>query len=136
MDEVMSLLAELAQLDVSLVAENGLLKISAAKGVLTGDLRRRLAESKDQIVRRLEERIEEESASRGPARIVPDSASDHLPFPLSDLQLGFYVANDPYMEFTSGRTSTWSSITPISTSRRTRRPGTRPWSATGARCAS
>jgi len=99
MDEVMSLLAELAQLDVSLVAENGLLKISAAKGVLTGELRRRLAESKDQIVRRLEERAEEESASRGPARIVPDPASDHLPFPLSDLQLGFYVANDPYMEF-------------------------------------
>ncbi len=98
MDEVMSLLAELAQLDVSVAAENGLLKISAAKGVLTGDLRRRLQESKEQIVRRLE-RIGEESARRGPARIVPDPASDHLPFPLSDLQLGFYMANDPYMEF-------------------------------------
>jgi len=96
MDAVTTLLQELAQLDVSLAAENGQLKISASKGVLTSELRRRVLESKDQIVSRLQ-RIEH--AERGPARLVPDREADHLTFPLSDLQLGFYVANDPYMEF-------------------------------------
>ena len=98
MDEVTNLLAALAQLGVTLAAEDGKLKISAAKGALTGELRDRVLASKDEILRRLQG-SGLETAEHAPARIVADPVADHLPFPLSDLQLGFYIANDPYMEF-------------------------------------
>jgi amino acid adenylation domain-containing protein len=98
MDAVTNLLEALTQLGVRLAAENGQLKVNAAKGVLTGELRQRVLESKDEILRRLQG-IEPATADRAPARIAPDPQADRLPFPLSDLQLGFYIANDPYMEF-------------------------------------
>jgi len=98
MDGVTSLLETLAQLGVKLAAENGQLKVSAAKGALTGELRHRLLESKDEILRRLQG-VAPERMTPDLARIIPDPQSDRLPFPLSDLQLGFYIANDPYMEF-------------------------------------
>src|SRR5271167_249307 len=98
MDSVARLLDEVAQLGVTFAAENGHLRISALKGTLTSDLRRRVAESKDEIIRRLQE-----VASAGPvhsrSRLDSDPLGDLVPFPLSDLQLGFYIANDPYMEF-------------------------------------
>jgi pyochelin synthetase len=94
MDDVTGLLESLAQLGVRMAAENGQLKISAAKGVLTGELRSRVLESKDEILRRLQEIGPDERA----ARIVADLPAERLPFPLSDLQLGFYIANDSYME--------------------------------------
>jgi len=98
MDEINSLLEELARLGVRLAAESGQLKVSAAKGVLTSGLQSRVLAGKDEILRRLQG-IEPESAGGAPARLVPDPRADHLPFPLADLQLGFYVANDPYMEY-------------------------------------
>jgi pyochelin synthetase len=98
MDSVARLLDEVAQLGVTFSAENGHLRISALKGTLTSDLQRRVAESKEEIIRRLQE-----VASAGPvrsrSRLDSDPLGDSLPFPLSDLQLGFYIANDPYMEF-------------------------------------
>lgn len=98
MDEAAKLLDEIAQLGVTFGTENGQLRISAPKGVLTSDLQRRLKESKDEIVRRLQK-----TASADPAqlldRLQPDREGESLPFPLSDLQLGFYIANDSYMEF-------------------------------------
>ena len=97
MDQVTGLLESLAQLGVRIAVDGGQLKISAAKGVLTGELRGRVLESKDEIIRRLQG-IGAPAASLAPARITPDPQADPLPFPLSDLQLGFYIANDPYME--------------------------------------
>ena len=97
MDQVTGLLESLAQLGVKMAVDDGQLKISAAKGVLTGELRSRLLESKDEILRRLQG-LAPTAAAPAPARIAPDPQADHLPFPLSDLQLGFYIANDPYME--------------------------------------
>jgi pyochelin synthetase len=99
MDEVTGLLESLARLGVRIAAENGQLKISAAKGVLTSDLRGRVLESKNEIIRRLQGMEPAGGEQRAPSRIEADPGNDHLPFPLSDLQLGFYIANDPYMEF-------------------------------------
>jgi len=95
LDQIATLMEELAQLGVRCTAETGQLKISAAKGVFTVDLQRRVAASRDEIIRRLQA-----VDPAGPAaRIVPDPLDDALPFPLSDLQLGFYIADDAYMEF-------------------------------------
>jgi pyochelin synthetase len=95
---VTDLMRELATLGIQLALEDGQIRITAAKGVLTGELRGRLVAHRDNIVR-----LMEESADRGKPelarRIVSRPDRDHEPFPLSDLQLGFYIANDPYMEF-------------------------------------
>src|SRR5258707_729237 len=98
MDQIARLFEEVAQLGVRCAADGGQLKFSAAKGVLTPDLQRRIADNKDEIIRRLQA---VDSSPRGAAagQIVPDPASDAVPFALSDLQLGFYIANDSYMEF-------------------------------------
>ena len=97
MTEVTKLFEELVQLGIKLGTENGSLKISASKGVLTSDLQRRMLENKSELVRSLE-RVRPAQVGAELA-IRADSDSDHTPFPLSDLQLGFYIANDPYMEF-------------------------------------
>ena len=97
MDDVTRLLEELAQLGVKLATDGGRLTISAAKGVLSGDLRQRLLDSRDEIVRRLGEMAP--AAERTAPLLAADPGADRLPLPLSDLQLGFYIANDPYMEF-------------------------------------
>jgi len=98
MDKLARLLDEAAQLGVTFATENGQLRISAPKGALTTDLRRQVAESKEEIVRWLQE-----SASpcpvRSSIRLEADPADDSGSFPLSDLQLAFCFANDPYMEF-------------------------------------
>ena len=95
MDQVTGLLETLAQLGVKISIDAGQLRVNAPKGVLTAALRDRLLESKEEILRRLQAAGE---ASSGPARIAADPAADRIPFPLADLQLGFYLANDPYME--------------------------------------
>jgi pyochelin synthetase len=96
MDEVSELLGELARLGVRLSAEGDRLQVSAARGVLTEELRHRLARDKLEILRRLSAAGAETGAEG--AALVPDPAGDRKPFPLSDLQLGFFVADDPHME--------------------------------------
>lgn len=97
MDKVARLLEETAQLGVTFAADGGQLRISAPKGTLTSELQRRVAENKEEILRRLQQ-----AASAGPflsqSRLSADPPGDSLSFPLSDLQLGFYIANDSYME--------------------------------------
>ena len=92
--EIDGLFEELARLKVVVKLADGQLRISAAKGVLTEDLRRRIADNKVELVRMLE-------GSEPQARVTRLAAghADSEPFPMSDLQLGFYVANDPHMEF-------------------------------------
>lgn len=98
MDQVTALLEELARVGVIFGVDAGQLKIQAPRGVMTSALRQRLAAQKEEIVRRLQS-SEVQAAARGRAWIVSDPDGDAVPFPLSDLQLGFYVADDPYMEF-------------------------------------
>ncbi|HEV7673038.1 MAG TPA: amino acid adenylation domain-containing protein [Candidatus Angelobacter sp.] len=92
------MLDEVAQLGVTLAAESGQLRISAPKGTLTRELQRRVVESKDEILRRLQT-VALSVPVRSSVRLKPDPLGDALSFPLSDLQLGFYIANDSYMEF-------------------------------------
>src|SRR5450631_1987796 len=98
MDKVARLLDEVAQLGVTFAAESENLRISAPKGALSKELQRRIAESKVEILQRLRQ-ASATGSSRALTRLEPDPAGDSLPFPLSDLQLGFYMADDAYMEF-------------------------------------
>jgi pyochelin synthetase len=98
MGDTTKLLEDLAQLGVKVAADDGQLKLSAVRGVLTDELRQRVQASRDEIVRRLQA-VGPEGADRTPVRIAPQPQADGSPFPLSDLQLGFYIANDPYMDF-------------------------------------
>jgi len=98
MDNVSGLLDEVARLGMTLTVDGGSLRISAPKGALTGDLQRRIAENKNEIIRRLQE-VSSAGLFRSFSRLATDPEGDTLPFPLSDLQLGFYIANDSYMEF-------------------------------------
>ena len=98
MDQIATLLNEIGQLGGTLIAQKGQLRANVPKGALTRELQQRIAASKDEIIRRLQESAL--SAAVGPAtQLQPDRAGDSLSFPLSDLQLGFYIANDSYMEF-------------------------------------
>lgn len=95
---VTDLIQELASLGIRLSLEKGQIRITAAKGVLTQELRARMVTHRQNIQRLLEgsvERLPREAARR----IEPRPDREREPFPLSDLQLGFYIANDPYMEF-------------------------------------
>lgn len=93
MIETDTLLDELANLGVKLSVQDGKLQVSAPKGVFTVELQQRVRERKATLIERLQ------SDESGLAKIVPDPGSDGLPFPLADLQLGYYIANDPHMEF-------------------------------------
>ena len=97
MDDIAPLLEELARLQVTCAVDNGQLAITAARGVVTPELRQRLAANKDAILRRLQQQDDAAPAASGPPRLVADPDADGQPFPLSDLQLGFYIANDPYI---------------------------------------
>ena len=97
MDKVGRLLDEIVQLGVTLAVEGGHLRISAPKGALTRDLQGRITESKDEIIRRWQRVTATEAVVPG-GRLASDPQGDSLPFPLLDLQLGFYIANDSYME--------------------------------------
>lgn len=93
MSQMHALLDELLGLGVRLRAESGQLRIDAAKGVLDAELQQRVRQNRDALLRHLQQ-------LEAPAPMqIADARDDVLPFPLSDLQLGFYIANDPYMEF-------------------------------------
>jgi len=98
MDDVMNLFEELARSGVQLSELDGQLKVTAAKGVLTQGLKQRIAENKRDLLEALQG-SSNKSVSPTVTILQSRSDEDHLPFPLSDLQLGFYVAGDPYMEF-------------------------------------
>ncbi len=94
---MMVLLQELRQRGITLAAQGDNLKINAPQGALDADLRARLATHKPAMLRWLRESSQ---AGETPLPVcVPDAEHRHEPFPLSDMQLGFYMADDPYMEF-------------------------------------
>jgi len=94
---MMALLHELRQHGVTVSSQGENLKVNAPHGTLTADLRTRLATHKQAMLRWLQEssQVEEDALPV----CAPDRENRHEPFPLSDMQLGFYMGDDPYMEF-------------------------------------
>ncbi|SOU07151.1 ATP-dependent serine activating enzyme [Xanthomonas arboricola pv. fragariae] len=96
MSDLSTLLEELSSLGIRVSAEGGQLTLSAPKGALSDELRRRLMQHKPALVAALD-------SNRGAQAIAvtaqADIGNDSAPFALSDLQLGFYLADDPYMEY-------------------------------------
>lgn len=76
------------------------LKIHAPKGVLNKDLQLQLKEKKQDIIDWFKRNTE---ASGGDVDSLPQAVPDldnlYQPFPLSDLQVAFYLSNDAFMEF-------------------------------------
>lgn len=85
------------QRGIVLSIENGGLKVQAPKGAVTAELRAAMSAHRQALLDLL---AAAEPASAMPLpQIVPDRENLHAPFPMSDLQLGFYMADDPYMDF-------------------------------------
>lgn len=91
------LLRTLRKAGIALAVENDALRIQAPKGAVTPDLRERLLEHKQALVHWLRESATDDGLPL--PQYAPDPEHLYEPFPLSDLQLGFYMADDPYMEF-------------------------------------
>lgn len=89
------LMQELAERGIRLSIHSGELTVSASKGMLTAELQASLRRHKQEILILLSAKQETPEL----LEIVPDDTSRYVPFPLSDLQVGFYMADDPYMEF-------------------------------------
>ncbi|MDB5815273.1 MAG: hypothetical protein JWN23_2390 [Rhodocyclales bacterium] len=91
------LLSVLRAAGISLSLEQGGLRIQAPRGAVTVEIRERLQAHKPAIVAWLQESATDDGAAL--PQCQPDAENLLQPFPLSDLQLGFYMADDPYMEF-------------------------------------
>lgn len=93
----------LAERDIHVSAKDGELTVRASKGALTEDLKRDLVRLKPDIVALLQD---DRSGARGGHEaastlrtLVPDPANRFEPFPFADLQMAFYMADDPYLQF-------------------------------------
>ncbi len=73
------------------------LRINAPRGSVSADLREHLRSHKSALLNWLREGQADDGAAL--PQCTPDPQSVYEPFPLSDLQLGFYMADDPFMEF-------------------------------------
>lgn len=89
------LMKTLAQGDVKLSVQSGQLNVRAAKGALTAELKAQLQRYKDDIISLLQA----QDLGSELIEIQLNETERYEPFPFSDLQVGFYMANDPYMEF-------------------------------------
>lgn len=95
-----TLLTDLRSAGVALACKGDGLVVQAPAGAMTPALRSRLSEHKPALMAWLtgKDSASGETEQALPA-CVPQPADWRLPFPLSDMQLGFYMADDPYMEF-------------------------------------
>ncbi|RZI42231.1 amino acid adenylation domain-containing protein [Herbaspirillum sp. HC18] len=96
---LMNLLRELGRAGISLELAGDGLRVHAPAGALSQELRAQLGTYKCALMQWLRGNVRETPDSDELPRCQPDPTQRHLPFPLSDLQLGFYMADDPYMEF-------------------------------------
>ncbi len=90
-------LQELRRRGITLSATDGVLNVQAPKGTMTSELQQSLRAHKEDILEWLRGSMVETSIPV--TRCAPDPGARYEPFPLSDMQLGFYMADDPYMEF-------------------------------------
>ncbi|MBX2807457.1 MAG: amino acid adenylation domain-containing protein [Cellvibrionaceae bacterium] len=92
------LLKTLDAAGVSLRLHNDQLLVEAEKGKLTAAMRERLVSSKAELMRWLGENADS-NASMALPQCIPDVDNLYQPFMLTDLQQGFYLAEDEIMEF-------------------------------------
>lgn len=92
------LVHNLTKRDLKLSSEGGFLKIIGERGRLTPELQESIRRHKTEILRWLETFRHSDSEDSLPV-IKTDREGDLDPFPMSDLQSGFYLANDPFMEY-------------------------------------
>lgn len=92
-----SFLQQLKLSNITLVRDGDSLKVQAPKGALTEELRKGLAAYKQELLAMLKGSVADDGVPL--PQCIPDPDNLYEPFPLSDLQLGFYMADDPYMEF-------------------------------------
>ncbi len=93
------LFQELKRANVSISREGDGLKVQAPPGAMTAQLREQLAKHKGELMQWLSEARQVAADVSALPVCEPDPARRYEPFPLSDMQLGFYLADDPYMEF-------------------------------------
>jgi pyochelin synthetase len=82
---------------ITLELQGDNLRIQAPEGALTASIRNQFITHKKAIIDWLKESATDDGAPLPLAELAPEKLYE--PFPLSDLQLGFYMADDPYMEF-------------------------------------
>lgn len=93
-DDLMALLAER---HIRLVPRDGNLSVSAGKDVLTPEITLALKQHKQEILAFLQ--CGGSPAARGDVAAGQDDDARFQPFPFSDLQVGFYMASDSFLEF-------------------------------------
>ena len=90
-------LAELRRRGLQLRAQGESIQVDGPRGALTDALRDALRRHRLAILQQLRESAGEAPQALPPC--VPDLARAHEPFPMSDLQGGFYLAQDAAMEW-------------------------------------
>ncbi|SOD62666.1 pyochelin synthetase [Streptomyces zhaozhouensis] len=78
------IVSDLEKDGIRLWAEDGQLRFRAPRGVLTEERRALLRAHRDEVLTHL-------TARAGAARVVPDRAAAHAPFPLTDIQAAYLV---------------------------------------------
>ena len=93
-----SLLLDLNHVGVSLRAKDDALVIEAKKGALTTELQQRLRAAKEEILVWLRQDAADSEQPIEWPQCVPNTTELTQPFALSDLQRGFVMAENPFME--------------------------------------
>lgn len=94
---LMDLLQLLDRHGINIACDGDSLKVSAPKGALTSDIKQALSAHKQELLSWLQKK-EKPIEDAWPA-CIPNLAQRHEPYPLSDLQRGFFMAADTFMEF-------------------------------------
>lgn len=94
---LMDLLQLLDRHGINLACDGDNLKISAPKGALTLEIKQALSAHKEALLSWLKQKGK--PVEDAWPVCVPDVAKRYEPYPLSDLQRGFFMAADTFMEF-------------------------------------
>ena len=98
MDSI-AVITELADQGVKVsLSREGRLQIKAPKGVLTAEVKGYLADNKESIIQFLFDSHDDKD-NETLTQISPDKINRYQPFPMADLQTGFYMADHDFMEF-------------------------------------
>jgi len=92
------LLAELAEAGVKVSVSEGHLRVHSPRGALTEALRSRIGKHKSDLLALLVGAQDAGEIAPSESRIIAAPGDEDAPFPLSDLQRGFYMADDAFME--------------------------------------
>ncbi|NET03381.1 MAG: amino acid adenylation domain-containing protein [Symploca sp. SIO2B6] len=95
------LIAELSEDGVQLWTEQNQLRIRAPKGVLTPELRNSLTECKEELIKLLNQ-SNSKVTQPSSGTIQPNPDQRYEPFPLTDLQQGYWVGRSGLLELSIG----------------------------------